>query len=169
MAIFDIILLCLLGGFIFFGLWFGAIHTVGALAGAFLGAYCAGLWYEPFGAYLQGIFGYPNLMRIFAFILIFILINRLVGFVFYLIDKVFHIIAIIPFLKTINRLIGGLLGLVEGVLVIGLCLFFIARFPLSDWFSGILTSSAVAPWFIKMSGILQAMLPEILKQIHSVI
>lgn len=152
-----------------FGLWFGLIHTLGAIIGTFAGAFFAGLWFEPLGSWLESIFGHPNLMRIFAFIFIFIILNRLIGFAFYVLNKIFNFLTIIPFLKTINRLFGGILGFFEGVLVIGLSLFIIARFPLSDWFTSVLEASTVAPWFITTSKILQLMLPELLRQIHSVI
>ena len=169
MTIFDLILILILGGFVMFGLWFGFIHTLGSIVGTFAGAFLAGLWYDALGSWLSGFFGHPNLMKIIAFIFIFILINRLVGFVFYILDKVFRFISVIPFLKTINRLLGGILGFVEGVLVVGLSLFIIARFPVSGWFTDVLQASLVAPWFIKTSGVLQLMLPEILRQIQSVI
>ena len=169
MTIFDVILLLILGGFVMFGLWFGLIHTLGSVFGAFAGAFFAGLWYEPLGKWLESIFGNPNLMRIFAFIFIFIIVNRLLGFAFYVLDKIFNFLTIIPFLKTINRLLGGVLGFFEGVLVIGLSLFVVARFPLSDWFTAVLKASTLSSWFVNISGILQLMLPELLKQLHSVI
>ncbi|OGY42300.1 MAG: hypothetical protein A2Y82_04895 [Candidatus Buchananbacteria bacterium RBG_13_36_9] len=152
-----------------FGLWFGLIHTLGAIVGTFAGAFFAGLWYDALGGWLESIFGHSNLMRIFAFIFIFILFNRLIGFAFYVLDKVFKFLTIIPFLKTINRLLGGILGFFEGILIIGLSLFVVSRFPLSDWFIGVLQGSAISPWFIGVSKILQLMLPELLKQIQSVI
>jgi len=152
-----------------FGLWFGFIHTLGSIIGTFAGAFFAGLSYNALGGWLESIFGHPNLMRIFAFIFIFIIINRLIGFAFYVLDKIFKFMLIIPFLKSVNRLLGGVLGFFEGLLVVGLSLFIIARFPLSDWFTGVLKASVVAPWFISTSKILQLMLPELLKQIQSVI
>jgi len=169
MTIFDCILLIILGGFVMFGLWFGLIHTLGAIVGTFAGAFFAGLWYDILGTWLEKIFGFPNLMKIFAFIFIFIIINRLLGFAFYVLDKIFNFLIIVPFLKTINRMLGGILGFFEGVLVIGLSLFIIARFPLSGWFTIVLQASTLSPWFIKVSGILQLMLPELLKQIQAVI
>jgi uncharacterized membrane protein required for colicin V production len=169
MTIFDVILLIILGGFVMFGLWFGLIHTLGAIVGTFAGAFFAGLWYDFLGRWLESLFGHPNLMKIIAFIFIFIVMNRLIGFGFYILDKIFQFVSIIPFLKTINRILGGILGFFEGVLVIGLSLFIIARFPVSDWFTVVLKASTLTPWFIKVSGVLQLMLPEILRQIQSVI
>ncbi len=169
MTIFDVILLLVLGGFVMFGLWFGIIHTLGAIVGTFAGAFFAGLWYEPLGAWFTSIFGHPNLMRIFAFILIFLVVNRLIGFGFYILDKFFDFLNTIPFLKTVNSLVGGVLGFFEGLLIMGLALFIIVRFPVSDWFIGVLQASTLSPWFIKVSNVLQWMLPEFLKQIQAVI
>lgn len=169
MTIFDLILLIILGGFVSFGLWFGFIHTLGSIIGTFAGAFFAGWWYEGLGAWLEKLFGHPSLMRILAFIFIFLIINRLIGFGFYVLDKMFNVLKILPFLKTISRLLGAVLGFVEGILAVGLSLFVIARFPVSDWFTGVLHASKLAPWFIATTKILQLMLPEILRQIKSVI
>ncbi|MBD3359935.1 MAG: hypothetical protein GF365_04490 [Candidatus Buchananbacteria bacterium] len=169
MTIFDVILLIILGGFILFGLWFGLIHTLGAIVGTFAGAFFAGLWYDELGVWLTQIFGHPNLMKIFAFIFIFIIVNRLIGFAFYILDRIFRFLSIIPFLKTINRILGAVLGFFEGILVIGLALFMISRFPVSEWFTAVLQASKLAPWFLKTSSILQWMLPELLRQLQSVI
>jgi uncharacterized membrane protein required for colicin V production len=75
----------------------------------------------------------------------------------------------VPFLKSVNRLFGGVLGFFEGVLVIGLSLFIISRFPVSDWFTQVLQASTLTGWFIGVSVILQMMLPELLRQLKSVI
>jgi uncharacterized membrane protein required for colicin V production len=169
MTIFDVILLIFLGGFVMFGLWFGVIHTLGAIVGTFAGAFFAGLGYSYLGSWLTNIFGHENLMMIFAFIFIFLIINRLIGFGFYVLDKIFNFLSVVPFLKSISKLLGGVLGFFEGMLVIGLSLFVIARFPVSDWFTTVLKASTLAPWFVTISRVLQLMLPEILKQIHSII
>ncbi len=169
MTIFDVILLLILFGFIMFGLWFGLIHTLGAIVGTFAGAFFAGLWYANLAIWLEQIFGNPNLMKIFAFIFIFIIVNRLIGFGFYVLERIFGFLKTIPFLSTVSRIIGGILGFFDGILVIGLSLFIVARFPVSDWFTQVLQASKLSPWFIKVSGVLQLMLPELLKQIESVI
>lgn len=169
MTIFDVILLIILGGFVMFGLWFGAIHTLGSVVGTFGGAFFAGLSYDFIAGWLSKVFGNPNLMKILAFIFIFIIFNRLIGFGFYVLDKIFNFLTIVPFLKSINRLIGGALGFFEGILVIGLSLFVISRFPVSDWFAQVLQASTLAAWFVGVSTILQLMLPELLRQIKSVI
>jgi len=47
MILFDLILLLVLGGFVFYGLWFGLINTLGVLVGTIAGAFLAARWYEP--------------------------------------------------------------------------------------------------------------------------
>lgn len=167
--LFDLILIIILIVFVLLGFWYGFIHTLGTVFGTFVGAFIAGLGYEWLGGVLENFWPNPNLMKIFAFILIFLLVNRLVGFLFYIIDAFFNFLTIIPFLKTINRVLGGILGFFEGLLITGLSLFVIVRFPVSEWFTEVLQSSNILPWFIKVSELLQWMLPEILRQIQSVI
>ena len=75
MTIFDLILLICLGGFTMFGLWFGFIHTFGSLVGVLAGALISTRIFMPVGDWLTGIFGYPNLTMVIAFLIIFIIIK----------------------------------------------------------------------------------------------
>ena len=45
MIIFDAILLIILAGFVFYGLFFGLIKTLGSLAGVIVGAFIASHFY----------------------------------------------------------------------------------------------------------------------------
>ncbi len=125
---FDIILLFIIAFFVLFGFMFGAIHTLGALLGIILGVYIANNYYEigvPFiNTFISNIF----IAKIISYILIFVIINRLIGLVFMVLWKIFDIIKIIPFLSTINRLGGAILGLVEGVTILAIILFFMSGF-----------------------------------------
>ncbi len=166
----DIILLIILGGFTLFGIWFGFIHTLGSLVGTAVGAFVASHYYGPASDWLASLLGgHQNLFKVIIFLLIFTVANRLTGFVFWLFEKIFNILKIIPFLSTINRLLGGILGLIEGSLVIGLMLYFVAKFPFSDWLTGSMLKSGVAAFLIKISSILWPLLPVALKQIQSII
>ena len=170
LTILDLILILILFLFIAFGFALGLIHTIGALVGVVVGSYLAGVLYEPDGSWLEPFFlGNANTARIVAFIVIFVLINRLVGLVFWLVNKIFHLISIIPFTKSLNRLLGALFGFLEGSLVLGLSLYFISRFTISDWFAEVLLASKVAYWLIKMAAILTPLLPVLLRQLQSVI
>lgn len=170
MILFDLILLLILGGFVLYGLWFGLIHTLGVLVGTIAGAFLAARWYEPVADWAGFLFGgRENLAKIVCFLILFIIINRLVGLVFWLIDKVFSFFKIVPFLSTINRLLGAVFGFLEGTLVLGLTLFIAEKYPLGDWFMNSLADSKVADYFITVGKILMPLLPEVLRQIKSLI
>jgi membrane protein required for colicin V production len=168
MILFDIILLLILGGFVAYGLWFGLVHTLGVLVGTIAGAFLAARWYEPVSSWLGFLFGgHQNLARVVCFLFLFIIINRLVGLAFWLVDKIFSVLKIIPFLKTVNRLLGAAFGFLEGVLVLGLTLYLAERYPLGDWFTNSLADSKIAHYFIAVGKILMPLLPEVIKQLKS--
>ncbi|MBU1146153.1 CvpA family protein, partial [Patescibacteria group bacterium] len=99
MILFDLILILILGGFVLYGLWFGLINTLGVLVGTIAGAFLAARWYEPVADWAGFLFGgHTNLAKVVCFLILFIIINRLVGLVFWLIDKIFSFFKIIPFL-----------------------------------------------------------------------
>lgn len=157
-SLFDVILLLAVFGFTLFGLWFGLITTLGSLVGTIAGAFIAGQFYTL----VPG-----TVFRVVAFIVIFIVVNRLIGFGFYLLEKVFHIISIVPFLKSINRLGGGVLGLLEGLLVVGTVLIVASRYDLGAWFTTAMTQSKVAPSLVSAAQVLLPFLPLALKQLQS--
>lgn len=159
-SLFDVILLLVVFGFTLFGLWFGLITTLGSLVGTVVGAVVAGQLYTL----VPG-----TIARVVAFIVIFIIVSRLVGFVFYLLEKIFHIISIVPFLKSINRLAGGILGLIEGLLVVGTVLIVASRYDLGAWFTNAMTQSKVAPSLVNAAQVLLPFLPIALKKLQSLI
>ena len=148
------------------GLWFGLIHSLGALVGTIAGAFLAARWYEPVASWFSFLFGdHDNLARIVCFFILFIIIDRLVGLIFWIINKIFSVLTVIPFLKTINRLVGAIFGFLEGVLVLGLTLIFIKMYPLGDWFSGIVADSKVAEYLVRAGKLFLPLLPEMVKQV----
>ncbi len=154
----DVILLLAVFGFSLFGLWFGLIHTLGTLIGTVIGAAIAGQLY----AFVPG-----ELASILSFVGITFAVARLVGMGTALIEKIFHIISILPFLKTINRLGGGIFGFVEGVLFVGIVLIVASRYNLGPWFTNAMTQSKVAPPLVDAAKILLPLLPVALKQLQS--
>jgi len=168
MVLFDLILLLILGGFVLYGLWFGLVHMVGVLVGTVAGAFLAARWYDDVASWFSFIFGRDsNTAKILCFLILFIFINRLVGLAFWLGDKIFSFLTIVPFLKTINRLLGAAFGLLEGVLVLGLTLYMASRFPLGDWFTSSLADSRVGYVLMTIGKILKPLLPEVIKQLKS--
>lgn len=171
MPIIDVILVVILSGFVFYGLFFGLIRSFGVLVGVVVGAVLASRLYLPVSNLIDPVFfGFNNLGKVLVFLVLFSLINRLVGFAFYLVEKVFRLVSIIPFLKTINRLGGAVFGFLAGGLAIGLVLYIISRYTLLDfWLGKWLVNSTVAPMFLKFNDILLPLLPDLLKKLKSLI
>lgn len=169
MTIFDLILLIILSGFTLFGFWFGLVHTLGALAGVLVGATVASRYYVFVADFVHNITGgSENAVKVLSFIVLFILINRLVGFVFYLLDEAFGIVKIIPFLSGINRLLGAVIGFIEGALIIGMSLYFASIHPFSLWLSEmILEKSEVAKYFLGVAAILLPLIPDAVKELQA--
>lgn len=166
MSFFDLILLIILGGFVLFGLWFGFIHALGALVGTIVGALLASRWYE---AVAQAVFtkvgGSLNITRVVVFLILFVAINRLIGFLFWVVEKLTGIFTRLPFLKSVNKMIGGLFGLVEGVFVLGLTLILSARLPLMTSF---IEKSKVAKELMDAARVLIPLLPEAWRAVQQI-
>lgn len=142
----DVILIVLVAGFAILGFFMGLISTIGALVGLILGAWSASVYFLPLSGFLSPyLLGYGGVAKTIAFMAIFFLVNRLIALIFWLINKAFNLIAIIPFLKSINRLGGAVLGLLEGVIITGTAVFIAAKFITNiSWLTASLNGSKVA-------------------------
>jgi membrane protein required for colicin V production len=171
MIIFDVILLLILACFIFYGLFFGLIRTLGSIVGVLAGAFLASRYYLQVFDWIGSIsFGYDNIGKVVVFILLFTIINRLVGLVFAILDRTFNIISIIPFLKTINRLAGAFLGFLEGALILGLIIYVASKYSfLPSMFGGWIVDSEMVPFLLKFVNLLLPLLPEALKMIEGIV
>ena len=169
LTIFDLVLILIIFCFVAFGFAMGLVQSLGALIGIVLGAFLAGKFYLPVADWLTPIFlGNVNTAKIVAFVIVFTIINRSLGLIFYIINKVFNLISIVPFLKSFNRLLGALFGLVEGVFFLGIILHFVTRLTIAVWFNEIIASSQVAYFLIFIAKILTPLLPDVIKQIQEV-
>jgi uncharacterized membrane protein required for colicin V production len=169
-SFFDLNIIAVLAVFVAIGLVCGFIHTLGAVVGTVLGTWLAGLLYGPFGRWLgEALPINKNLAYVIAFILIFTLISRLVGLVFWIIGKLFHLVSIIPFTKTINRILGGVLGFIEGVVILSLFVYIASRFPFAPWLNQQLQTSKIAPWLLEVANWLGWLLPQVLRHLRSLI
>lgn len=164
-------MLFILAGFVFYGLFFGLIRAIGSLAGVIAGVWAAVHYYLPAYAWAKDLFfGYDTIGKVITFILLFTIINRLLGLAFSLLDRTFHLLSIIPFLKTINRLGGAIFGFLEGGLVLGLIIFVLEKnFLLGGWFASIFSNSRVVPYLVKFIEALAPILPEALAKLKFII
>ena len=97
------------------------------------------------------------------FILAFLIINRLIGFGFYLIGKATSFFTRLPFVSGLNRILGFVFGLFEGIVVIGISLYFINKYPLGQNFMDALAHSKIAPYIIKATSFLWPLIPQAIK------
>lgn len=162
MPILDIIILIILAGFVFYGLFFGLIRTLGSLIGWVVGLWLTIMFYSTVFDWVKNLFfGHELAGKIIIFIVLFTLINRLIGFIFAVIDRTFDLLSVIPFLKTINRLAGAALGFIEGGLVLGLALIFVSQTAFSSW----LSASKVAPFLVGFAKAVTPLLPGLLERV----
>ncbi len=166
----DIILLTIIGLFALAGLWFGLVHTLGSLMGTVLGVFLASRYYEVLATWIMSLTGWSgNLPRVVSFIVAFIIINRLIGFIFWIVDKVLSVVTHLPFINSLNRLLGLVFGFFEGFVTVGIAIYFIERFPLSQTIMTHLSTSIVAPYTLSVASILVPLLPEAIKILHSTV
>lgn len=161
MSFFDLILLIILLLFAGAGFRFGLIHAVGSLVGIAVGLVVAGRTYEVVALKIVPyIGGSEPLARFLVYVVIFILVNRLVGVLFWLLEKTYNLLAIVPGLKLINRSLGALLGLIEGILVLGVIFHLIGRVPVLGTAMTPIARSQLAQWILSVSSLLLPLLPQ---------
>ncbi|MFA7244845.1 MAG: CvpA family protein [Candidatus Magasanikbacteria bacterium] len=166
----DIIFLIIIGGFGIYGFWSGFVRAFGSLIGTFLGVYLAGRYYNELATWLISVTGWQaNTSKVLMFILAFFVITSAVGVFFWFVDRIFKIISIIPFVKTFNRLFGLGLGLLEGILSLGLFVYFIERIPLSEKIMTGLANSTLAPTLSDIASIFLPLLPQALQLLQSTV
>jgi uncharacterized membrane protein required for colicin V production len=166
----DVVLILILFIFITTGVVLGLIRTIGALVGLLLGTWMAGHYFVPLADWLTPILrGNVIAGKIVAFLLIFVIINRLTILLFHLLDKAFSLLSFIPFAKSLNRFGGLILGAVEGILTLGILIFVVAKFaPNSGFVIDSLNNSQIAHLLVTASTWLTALLPEAFDKIKSV-
>lgn len=170
MSIFDIVLLVIISSFALFGLWFGLVHTLGSLIGTAFGVYLASRYYEHAANWVIGFTGWgQNYVKVIIFVVTFLLITRLVGFVFWVMEKFLTIFTRMPFIHGLDRIMGAIFGAFEGAIVVGVTLFFISRFPISLTFMAGLEHSQLAPPLVKLASILLPLFPEALRLLRSTV
>lgn len=170
--IIDIVLLAILAYFFFWGFSRGLIKAVGSFVGLIIAVVLAGRFFEQaatqYAPYV-GLQGSPNVAKVLAFVVILVVVNRVALLAVNIIAKAYNSMAVIPGMKLTNRLLGAALGLIEGATIIGLIVFIISRFPFGSFVQPYLDASHVAPLVLSISGILQPLLPEAIRQIQGLI
>ncbi len=144
MSYFDVVIVCILFGFTLFGLWAGLIQSVGSIVGTIAGAYIAGHYFQPIAAWVITRSDWSeNIARIVVFFLLFVVITRVVGAIFWFAQK---FLRLIPFGRLVNRISGAILGLIEGLILLGLFVYLVQKFPLGEKLMPAINASRVIDW-----------------------
>ena len=118
MIILEILVLVVIAAFIANGVRAGALETLGRVVGAILGFLAARAWSGIAVSVLAMIMPVAWAWLV-SFIVIFLTVDSLVGFLFKLADKIFEILTKLPIIKQIDGVIGGVFGFLESVVVLG--------------------------------------------------
>ena len=168
MSVTDILLLLIIGGFALGGLWFGFVHTLGSLIGTLLGVYMASRYFDNVAGWLSSFLPWQgNGIKIAVFVIAFFVINRLVGFLFWFVEKFIGFITRLPFIRSLNRLLGLFMGAAEGIITVGVVVYIIERFPLSQGIMQRLAESTIAPYTLSIASILIPLVPEGIRILRS--
>jgi len=157
MLLFNIVLFLALLAFIGSGLRDGLIHALGRIVGVVVGFLAAKAFYGglalALSPFLSGGWG-----KLIAFFLVYIVTARIVGFIFRSLDKTYNFLAKLPFMKSLNHALGGVLGFVEGMMILGGGLWLVKTFVLIPSLLTYINGSSLATWiyngFNKVLGIL---------------
>ncbi len=168
MNLLDIIILVTIALFALGGFWFGLFHTIGSLVGTVVGAFVASRYYEGAAQWLIATTGWgANVSRVVMFIALFVIITRGIGAAFWLVGKVGSVVVPVPFKSALNRLLGMIAGGAEGLVSVGLVLYFIDRFPVGEGVMRAIEVSVFAPTAIATASILVPLFPQALKALES--
>ncbi len=118
----DIVAIVFLIGFLVNGFRRGFILTAGHLIGILAGVLTARYWSPALAVRLSTLstWGIPRgWFYVAAAIIVFFIVARIILAIAGLVNSVFKIFTIIPFLESANKIAGALLGVVVGVAFIG--------------------------------------------------
>lgn len=163
MTFIDILLLVIIGAFVLFGLFFGLLHTLGSLIGTFIGLFVATHFIDPAFETFGFLLGGGEMAKVISFIILFIVTSRLFSLLMKIVGAVLYWFSIIPFATTINRLLGALFGFVEGVIVVGVTIFYAMQILPDDTLLQALQGSLLAKYLVAVMSALQVFFPENLR------
>lgn len=159
MGTFDVVLLVIFFGFVGAGFYFGMIHTLGAIIGVVIGVIAAGSFYVEIAPFFQFFMIKESVANVLAFIIAFLVISRLIGYMVHMFDKGFKLARLIPFATMANRLGGALLGFFEAALSLGIILYVADRFDISPYINNAIDGSPFAGLLITIGSILTPLIP----------
>ncbi|PIR93463.1 hypothetical protein COT99_00565 [Candidatus Falkowbacteria bacterium CG10_big_fil_rev_8_21_14_0_10_43_10] len=166
----DAILAVLILSAAVYGFMKGIIRMAGDFFGVLIGIWVAGYYFITFYEWTQSLYlGYENIGRAISFLLILAVTKKLVSLVVVVIDRFIGFINIIPFFSLINRLAGAFLGFLSAGVFLGIAVYFFSRYSLGFAFDKMLVESSMAKFLFYFGEFVSPLLPEVLRQLHSLI
>lgn len=152
----DIIFLIIVLFLTVVGLRKGLVRSVGGIIAIILGFYGASIFYPQFSIWLQGLTSIfsVTIANILSFILLFILINRLLMILVYILDKVFSV----PIIGFVNKLLGGLFGFLGGLLIVGIIVLVFSSFSNGEILA--FENSRIVPSAEKVIDLVKPLIPK---------
>jgi uncharacterized membrane protein required for colicin V production len=155
----DLALVVLVLVFVIFGLYFGLIHTLGSLIGALIAIVGAGYSLAYAVDWLSAFMNVGPVLTVIVFIVLFLIISRLIGFAFWVIERAVGILTHLPFISSLDHLLGGILGFLEGLVASGVLIHVALTYLPHSAFTAALNVSAVGDWISSLTGFVVAWLP----------
>ncbi|MBU1131961.1 CvpA family protein [Patescibacteria group bacterium] len=165
MVVLDYILLLLIIGFAILGFRRGFLSVLGSLFGLIIAVLVASRFYLPIAHW----FSDTNFAKAVAFVLLFLITIKLVSLLFWIVGKVFQVVTVLPFISGLDKTLGLVLGMVEGIFVLSVLLYFLAKYPINDWFTLQISISVVSGVLLKLVVIFVPFFPEALTKLKSYI
>ena len=141
----DLVLVLILLGFAVLGWKRGSLLTLGQVIASIIGFLIARSTSPWLGALITLFMpGRPGLAQLIAFIIIFFIIERLLGMLVGLVNVVFKLITSLPIISTVDKFFGFLLGILEGIVFVGSSAYLVMTLRLDASLMAWLSSSFVA-------------------------
>lgn len=147
MILVDIVLLLIILSFVGRGWRNGLIETLGELVGAVIAFVAARFFSAGLGQIIVLLMpGRLGLAQFIGFVIVFVLVLRLVGWLFTLADKVFKIVTKLPIISSIDKLAGAILGLLSGFVLVGSSVYVVLSLRLDPTLMNWLGGSTIGRW-----------------------
>ncbi len=165
----DLVLLIFLGLFILYGLYKGLIKMILGILATILSIIISFKFFEQVYEWFPAIgFGSEALGKTLSFIIVLTLSSFVLNLAFNLIAKILKIITSLPLLSLANRILGALLGLIQGLFILGSIVFIAISYSFSnDLLSKIVEGSEIALFLIKAVSWAKPFVPTTIEAIES--
>lgn len=155
----DVILLAVVLGLTVVGFVLGFVSSLGTLIGTIGGIIVASRVAPAISSAVHG----NAVVTVVLFIIIELIVSRLIGLLFWFVNRTYKIVAIIPFVKSINHLLGGILGFIEGLILVAATAYVAKQVLPSIVVVSVIDSSKVATQLLSIFDFLKALLPSSLQ------